>query len=236
MTRISVLAAALLMAALLAAAGGDAAPAQSSKLHAKVGPGFTIALTNDAGARVTRLDPGTYEIEVEDESEEHNFHLQGPGVDRMTGVGQVGKELWTVTFVEGRYTYVCDPHGQSLRGSFNVGDPAPPPPPPPTTSGAITSKTKLQLTSGPGFVITLKTRAGKAVKAMKRGTYTMVVRDRGRTHNAHVVAPGFNRKTTPLTYTGTQTWKVSLRKVGTLRFLCDPHARGGMKGSAKIVP
>jgi plastocyanin len=70
---------------------------------------------------------------------------------------------------------------------------------------------------------------------MKRGTYTMVVRDRGRTHNAHVVAPGFNRKTSPLTHTGSQTWKVKLRKTGTLRFLCDPHARGGMKGSAKIV-
>lgn len=78
--------------------------------------------------------------------------------------------------------------------------------------------------------------AGKAVKTMKLGTYTMVVRDRGRIHNAHVVAPGFNRKTTPLTYTGTQTWKVSLRKAGTLRFLCDPHTLVGMKGSAKIVP
>ena len=70
---------------------------------------------------------------------------------------------------------------------------------------------------------------------MKRGTYTMVVRDRSRIHNAHVVAPGFNRKTSPLTYKGSQTWKVKLRKTGTLRFLCDPHARGGMKGSAKIV-
>jgi plastocyanin len=34
---------------------------------------------------------------------------------------------------------------------------------------------------------------------------------------------------------GTQTWKVRLAKTGTLRFLCDPRALVGMKGSAKIV-
>ena len=70
---------------------------------------------------------------------------------------------------------------------------------------------------------------------MKLGTYTMVVRDRSRIHNAHVVAPRFNRKTAPLTFIGRQTWKVKLGKTGTLRFLCDPHALMGMKGSAKIV-
>jgi plastocyanin len=234
MTRFLVLAAMLLVAMLLAAAGGEATPAQSSKLHAKVGPGFTISLTNDSGARVTKLDPGTYEVEVEDESEEHNFHLTGPGVDRMTEIGEVGKQLWTVTFRDGVYTYVCDPHSGRMQGSFTVGNPPPTTTPPPA-GGAVTPKTKLVLTSGPDFVISLKTAAGKAVKAMKLGTYTVVVRDRSRVHNAHAVAPGFNRKTTPLTYTGTQTWKVSLGKAGTLRFLCDPHSLSGMKGSAKIV-
>jgi plastocyanin len=69
---------------------------------------------------------------------------------------------------------------------------------------------------------------------MKRGTYTVRVRDRSAIHNAHVVAPGFNKKTT-LPFAGTQTWKMALRRTGTLRFLCDPHAILGMKGSAKIV-
>ena len=54
------------------------------------------------------------------------------------------------------------------------------------------------LTSGPDFVINLKTAGGKAVKTMKTGTYTVSVRDRGADHNAHIVAPGYNRKTTLL--------------------------------------
>jgi len=102
-------------------------------------------------------------------------------------------------------------------------------------SGAqtITAKTRLVLTTGPGFSITLKTTAGKAVKSMKVGTYTVTVRDRSSMHNAHVVAPGYNRKTT-VSFVGTQTWKVKLAQAGTLRFLCDPHA-SFMKGSAKVV-
>ena len=35
------------------------------------------------------------------------------------------------------------------------------------------------------------------------------------------IAPGYNRSTSPLTYTGSQTWKVKLARAGTLRFLCD---------------
>ena len=232
MRRLTVLVGALLVVASLAAAGGEATLDQSSKLHARVGPGFTISLTNDAGARVTKLDAGTYEIEVEDESEEHNFHLTGPGVNRATEIGETGKATWTVTFTDGKYTYVCDPHSGTMNGSFTVGNVTTPPTTPP--AAPVTSKSKLQLTSGPGFTITLKTTGGKAVKTMKTGTYTVVVRDRSRIHNAHLVGPGYNRATKPLTYTGSQTWKVKLAKVGTLRFLCDPHALQGMKGSAKI--
>jgi hypothetical protein len=119
-----------------------------------------------------------------------------------------------------------------MKGSFTVGNV---PTTPTTPTGPVTSKTRLQLTSGPGFTIALKTSAGKSVKSMKTGTYTVVVRDRSPIHNAHIVAPGYNRLTKPLSYTGTQTWKVKLAKAGTLRFLCDPHVLQGMKGSAKIV-
>ena len=233
MRRVLVLALALVAAALLGATDGSAVQSQNVKLVGTVGPGFFITLENAQGNRVTNLEPGTYDIDVKDLSEEHNFHLTGSGVDRLTPVGAATTESWTVTLTNGTYRYVCDPHSTMMRGSFTVGSaPTPPPttPPPP-----VTAKSKLVLTSGPAFVITLKTAKGKAVKTMKRGTYTMVVRDRGRLHNAHVVAPGVNKKTSPLTYTGSQTWRVKLARTGTLRFLCDPHARGGMKGSAKIV-
>jgi plastocyanin len=236
MPRVLVFALAIAAAALLGATDGSAVQSQNVKLVGTVGPGFSITLQNAQGTRVSNLEPGTYDIEIRDLSEEHNFHLVGSDVDRFTPVGAATTESWTVTLTNGTYRYFCDPHSTTMRGSFTVGaTPPPPPPPPPPTSRPVTAKTKLVLTSGSAFVITLKTSKGKTVKTMKRGTYTMVVRDRSRIHNAHVVAPGFNRKTTPLTYKGSQTWKVKLRRTGTLRFLCDPHARGGMKGSAKIV-
>src|SRR5262245_37438862 len=238
MGRLAALVGVLLAFASLVASGGGATPAQATMLHARVGPSFTISLSTEAGARVTRLDPGTYVIRVDDMSEEHNFHLKGPGVDRATEIGDVGTQQWTVTVQDGTYTYVCDPHQGDMRGSFTVGNvTAPPTQPPPTTrppANAITPKSKLQLTSGPGYAITLKTAAGKAVKTMRTGTYTVVVRDRSSIHNAHLAAPGANRFTT-VPFTGTRTWKVKLGRAGTLSFLCDPHARQGMRGSAKIV-
>jgi plastocyanin len=238
MTRAAALVVVIATAALLGATDGSAGSAdraQNVKLVGTVGPGFSITLEDSQGNRVTNLDPGTYDIQVEDLSGEHNFHLVGPGIDRLTPVGAALTEFWTVTLTNGTYSYNCDPHATMMRGSFTVGAAPIPPPPPPPSPTVVTPKSKLVLTSGPRFVITLKTVAGKAVKRMKRGTYRVTVRDRGRLHNAHVIAPGYNRKTSPLTYKGTQTWKVKLARVGTLRFLCDPHARTGMKGSAKII-
>lgn len=223
-------------AALLGATDGAAVqaqygPGENPKLFGSVGPEFEIALRDAQGNRVTQVDPGIYDIEVKDRSDFHTFHLEGPGVDERTEVEFTGTVNWTVTFKDGKYTYRCDPH-PTLAGTFTAGNPPTTQPPPATV---VTAKTKLVLTSGPTQVITLKTSSGKAVKQMKIGTYTMTVRDRSPLHNAHVVAPGFNKKTSPLTFKGTQTWKVALRRAGTLRFLCDPHAALGMRGSAKIV-
>lgn len=90
------------------------------------------------------------------------------------------------------------------------------------------------LTSGPSFTIGLRTAAGKRVTRMRVGTYTMVVRDRSPLHNARVIAPGYRRATT-VPFVGRQRWRVRLARPGTLRFLCDPHASQGMRGSARIV-
>jgi hypothetical protein len=118
-----------------------------------------------------------------------------------------------------------------MRGTFAVGTPPTTTPPP---TNVVPAGTRLVLTSGPGQVIGLRTGAGRRVTAMKVGTYTMVVRDRSRLHNARVTAPGFRRATT-VPFVDQRRWRVRLARPGTLRFLCDPHASLGMRGSARIV-
>lgn len=223
-----------LAVAALGAPGAGAAPAQATKLFGTVGPEFTITLEDAQGNAVSRLDPGTYEIEVNDLSDFHTFHLQGPGVNEATQTVFTGKVTWTVTLTDGTYTFLCDVHPSSMRGTFTSGTPQAQPPPPGPGGGGSATPRKLVLTSGPAYSITLRTPAGKAVRTVKRGTYTLTVRDRSRLHNAHLAAPGYNRMTT-VPFRGTQTWRVRLARTGTLSFLCDPHARQGMRGSARIT-
>jgi plastocyanin len=217
-------------AALLALAAP--ATAHAVTLHGKVGPGFTISLTNDAGATVTHLDPGTYTIEVSDVSEFHNFHLSGPGVDMSTDVGTSENVTWTVTLQEGVYDYMCDPHSVDMHGRFTVGNAQlPPPPAPPAANPPPAAKHRLVATVGPGFTISL-TLNGKRVRSLKAGTYTIVVHDRSASHDFHLIGPGVNKKTA-VARTGTTTWTVRLRK-GTYRYVCDPHA-AAMKGSFRVT-
>jgi plastocyanin len=85
-------------------------------LTGTVGPGFEISMTGTDG-----LTPGEYTINISDQSDEHNFHLTGPGVDEMTEVSEEGDVTWTVTLQAGEYTFVCDPHASQMNGSFTVG-------------------------------------------------------------------------------------------------------------------
>jgi len=97
-----------------------AAPATgATKLVATVGPGFTITLKK-AGKKVTSLRAGTYTITVQDKARSHNFHLKGPGVNKDSGVSRTGTMTWRVKLKRGKYTYVCDPHASSMRGTFTV--------------------------------------------------------------------------------------------------------------------
>lgn len=97
-----------------------ASPASgATRLVATVGPGFTITLKK-AGKKVTTLPAGMYTITVQDKSAAHNFHLRGPGVNKNSGVARTGTMTWTIRLKKGRYTYVCDPHASSMRGTFTV--------------------------------------------------------------------------------------------------------------------
>jgi Copper binding proteins, plastocyanin/azurin family len=104
-------------------AGGDTAAATEqaggggTTLQGSVGPGFDISLGGTDG-----LTAGDYTIAVNDQSPAHNFHLTGPGgVDVSTSVGEEGEESFDVTLEPGEYTFVCDPHASSMRGTFTVG-------------------------------------------------------------------------------------------------------------------
>ena len=101
----------------LTSSAGAAAP---TKLVGTVGPGFTITLKKTARA-VRLLTPGRYSITVADKSNIHNFHLKGAGVNKeITTVGFVGTKTVIVALKKGTYTFVCDPHFTSMKGSFRV--------------------------------------------------------------------------------------------------------------------
>ena len=94
--------------------------ASGTTLTASVGPGFEISLTDADGSDVTTLAAGTYTIDVDDQSDAHNFHLTGTGVDEMTDVGGTGTDTWTVTLEAGSYHFQCDPHASTMNGDFEV--------------------------------------------------------------------------------------------------------------------
>jgi plastocyanin len=89
-------------------------------LKGTVGPGFTITLTTADGDPVETLSAGSYDLEVEDLSSAHNFHLSGPGVDVSTDVAETGTQNFSVDVAAGSYEFVCDPHASQMNGSFEV--------------------------------------------------------------------------------------------------------------------
>jgi plastocyanin len=112
------------VAALIAAVAVPAFAARSQtakeKLTGTVGPGFTISLKHE-GETVKKLDPGTYTLTLQDKASIHDFHLMGPGVNKVvTTVPFTGTKTVTVTLKKGKYTYQCDPHSTAMRGTFTV--------------------------------------------------------------------------------------------------------------------
>jgi plastocyanin len=101
--------------------GGGGGGSASGTLEGEVGPGFTIEVKQN-GKDAESVKAGTYTLKVEDKSDQHNFHLTGPGVDNVvTDVGFVGDKTATVTLKQGTYTYQCDPHASSgMKGTFEV--------------------------------------------------------------------------------------------------------------------
>ena len=101
--------------------GSGGGASASGTLEGETGPGFEIEVKQN-GEDAESVKAGTYTLKVEDKSDQHNFHLIGPGVDQMvTDVGFVGDKTVTVTLKKGTYTYQCDPHASSgMKGTFQV--------------------------------------------------------------------------------------------------------------------
>jgi plastocyanin len=98
------------------------APAAAPKtVQGTVGPGFTIKLTL-AGKKVTKLKKGVrYRFLIRDRSSIHDFHLMGPGVNRvLTSVDFTGTKSVVLRLRKGTYRFVCDPHASLMHGSFRV--------------------------------------------------------------------------------------------------------------------
>jgi plastocyanin len=85
-------------------------------LNGSVGPGFDISLDGTDG-----LTAGSYTLVVNDQSDQHNFHLTGPGVDVSTEVSETGEKSFDIELQAGEYKFVCDPHASQMNGSFTVG-------------------------------------------------------------------------------------------------------------------
>ncbi len=196
--------------------------ATAPQLFGHVGPDFSIDLENASGARVTKVDPGSYEIVVRDLSADHNFHLTGPGVNESTQVEGTGTVTWPVALRDGTYVLLCDVHPSSMRRTFASGSPPAPP----------VAAPKLLATVGPENTISLRSASGAALKTLKAGTYSIAVRDRSKLHNFHLVGAGVNRKT-GLAATVTVTWKVTLG-AGALRFYSD-RSPAGVRGSIRVI-
>jgi plastocyanin len=112
--------AAVAAGAMLATTGSGSA-AVAKTINGTVGPGFTIGLTLQ-GKKVTKLKAGkAYRFVISDRSSIHDFHLSGPGLNRvLTTVDYTGTKSFVLTLKKGSYRFLCDPHSGIMHGSFRV--------------------------------------------------------------------------------------------------------------------
>jgi plastocyanin len=111
----------VVLAAAAALAFASVGTAATPKLVGTVGPGFTITLKDAKGKTVKTLKAGKYTLVVSDKSSIHDFHISGPGLNKIvTSTPFTGTKTITITLKKGTYKFVCDPHLTTMKGSFKV--------------------------------------------------------------------------------------------------------------------
>ena len=217
---------------------GVSVAAVSSTLHASVGPGFVISLAFDDGSAVLALPAGTYRVVVDDQGQDHNFHLLGPGVDESTSVESLASTSWTVTFRNNsRYDFLCDPHADSMFGRFETGavadEPAssgggggggsgakPGSASPPKATGKILATVLAGVDSAGKLRLTLE---GKPVKTLGQGSYKLVIVDSSKKND--VILRRIGSAATPLTglsFVGSRTVTTQL-ETGKWKLYTSPR-------------
>jgi plastocyanin len=173
---------------------------------------FDITLNDASGTKVSRIQPGTYTVVVEDRSAIHNFHLASntdATVDFRTDLEFIGTQAFTVTFRNNTtYAYACEPHWQTMNGSFLVTDTpvAPPPPPPPRVA-------KLSASVSAAGNVSL------SPSSVPSGRARIVVTDRSQKANFHLVGKGVDKRT-GMRFRGSVSWSLRLG-AGTYRYGSD---------------
>ncbi len=203
----------VIVAVSIPAAATGSSQAPNVTLTGVVGPAATISLeerrrlgragTSTRG-RTTSRSPTTRSSTTST--------LSGPAWSRPRTSRATGPVSWTVTFTDGTYRFVCDPHAASMRGTFTVGNVPPPPPPPGKLSGKVTART-----------ITLNTSAGSRVRSIVENTYRVTVTDASKKQNFHLTGPGVNKKTGVAARTKA-TWTVRLQP-GKYTYRSDKNRR-----------
>jgi plastocyanin len=110
-----------LVGTLAVVANVDAATAKDSfDLKGEVYQAYKIEMKDSANNPLKSVKAGTHRIKIEDKGTIHNFHLMGPGVNKSTSISGRSETIWTVKLKPGTYTYFCDPHASTMRGTFRV--------------------------------------------------------------------------------------------------------------------
>jgi hypothetical protein len=157
----------------------------------------TIRFTNDAGANVTTIAPGTYQIVITT-SDPYGvfgqtdglrackgfvqFRLSGPGVSVYTTLdyGDAASEMYSATFQPGAtYTLQDDNNIAGTRRSIAVatsGSPAPTPSTPTKATPGANVRGTLHGVVARSGKLSLR-RNGKVVTSLKSGRYTVSVDD-----------------------------------------------------------
>ena len=104
----------VLLTVVVAAVAAVPVFAAIPKFTGTVGPGFTISMAK----KPTKA--GKITLVVSDKSSIHNFHLKGPNVNVKTSVAATGSKKFTIALKKGKYTFVCDPHASTMKGSFTI--------------------------------------------------------------------------------------------------------------------